>query len=65
MLALHEGPPWERLCYTPAAARAIAAVITLLLVPVHCAIFVEAPGLARCTGRQNRNDRKPGCRDHR
>jgi multidrug efflux pump subunit AcrB len=46
-LALHGGPLWEGLCYTQIGGLTIATVITLVLVPVLYAIFVEDLGLVR------------------
>ncbi len=40
-LALHGGPLWEPLCYAQIGGLTIATFITLLLVPVLYAIFVE------------------------
>jgi multidrug efflux pump subunit AcrB len=46
-LALHGGPLWEGLCYTQIGGLTIATVITLVLVPVLYAVFVEDLGLVR------------------
>ena len=46
-LALHGGPLWEGLCYTQIGGLTIATMVTLLLVPVLYAIFVEDLGLVR------------------
>jgi multidrug efflux pump subunit AcrB len=40
-LAAHGGPLWEPLCYAQIGGLTVATVITLLLVPVLCAIFVR------------------------
>ena len=46
-LALHGGPLWEGLCYTQIGGLTIATVVTLVLVPVLYAIFVEDLGVVR------------------
>ena len=40
-LALHGGPLWEPLCYAQIGGLTIATFVTLILVPVLYAIFVE------------------------
>ncbi len=40
-LALHGGPLWEPLCYAQIGGLTVATVVTLVLVPVLYAIFVE------------------------
>jgi len=40
-LALHGGPLWEPMCYAQIGGLTIATFVTLILVPVLYAIFVE------------------------
>ncbi len=46
-LAMHGGPLWEPLCYAQIGGLSIATFITLILVPVMYAIFVQDLKLIR------------------
>ena len=52
-LAAHGGPLWEPLCYAQIGGLTFATFVTLLLVPVICAVAVLDLKVVRWDGRDD------------